>query len=884
MGWTSAGGYEEEEGGRGESRWPRTWGSRSPRCVPVTLAHKSCRLTRITRQVPPRNLASLFDPNTVPIQLIDCIADLLRYEPKARLTAQQCLDHAYFRDVAYRFAPQPAPPPVPVAVQQLPTPAPSHGSTTSYSSTHGASSSLSVSTTGLSTKAGSSLASPRDLPPSHTYSHGSAPSFKLPYPSDPNAQALPSPDHFSASHRSHRNFSISSGASSGGGLSNYPIQVAQGGATSPAGLPTDQQSVLSVPSPAIAGSVWSGQEGTYGANGAGQGGLRPVVPAGLARRGSIAPSIAPSTFYDGSIFEGMAPTRASSIMSFPIGYSGGGADPSASSAFASHSPQPSRVDGSNLNGLGVNSYRPSSPTSSIYSQPSYPSQPPRHTGPIQFGTTSLNPLKRSPSNASMSNASMSSASHGTASGVPPPAAPPANAGPIDPKKAKKEAERVAREQEKAARIAKEQAARDRARAVLKKKTQLKEAADPLHNFAQGKNGPGQGTLASSAASISSGASFVDKGKGRALPSDWMVQQRMPQIIEHTSKLAVSGPGLDPYATGQAGAGAGAGGAGASGFAASFASMRKARKRNDDDDVHSISSNETGHSAQWPFPYASRGRTFSISSKATSASDPERRHQRDLLEVGDPLARVSSISSLPGPSGSATARPGGVGSGAMHRFPSYGHYTAPSTGHSSLDANFIAAMQGHGMSSATDLPSWQPTAARSTDVLSQHRSESRSRLASPSDTRYSPYMVPPSHSQHAPRSPGPTLPPIQSFDAPPQTQHPILQRQATSGGASISSFRSTPATMPSYFSSFGSAAQNGGTGGEANGVSPNGGVYQLPYLPSMDAEPSSPALNDGSAGQGGMLSPMSTTFPYSTSDPSPPPQPQGPPVPHHVAPG
>ncbi|BGO96832.1 Cdk-related kinase 1 [Rhodotorula toruloides ATCC 204091] len=833
-------------------------------------------------KVPPRNFASLFDPNTVPVQLIDCIADLLRYEPKARLTAQQCLDHAYFRDVAYRFAPQPAPPPVPVPVQQLPTPAPSHGSTTSYSSTHGGSSSLSVSTTGLSTKAGSSLASPRDLPPSHTYSHGSAPSFKLPYPSDPNAQALPSPDHFSASHRSHRNFSISSGASSGGGLSNYPIQVGQGGATSPAGLPTDQQSVLSMPSPAIAGSVWSGQEGTYGASGAGQGGLRPVVPAGLARRGSIAPSIAPSTYYDGSIFEGMAPSRASSIMSFPIGYSGGGggAEPSSSSAF-----QQSRVDGSSLNGLGVNSYRPSSPTSSIYSQPNYPSQPPRHTGPIQFGTTSLNPLKRSPSNASMSNASMSSASHGTASGVPPPAAPAANAGPIDPKKAKKEAERVAREQEKAARIAKEQAARDRARAVLKKKTQLKEAADPLHNFAQGKNGPGQGTLASSAASISSGASFVDKGKGRALPSDWMVQQRMPQIIEHTSKLAVSGPGFDPYATGQAGAGAGGGaGTGPSGFAASFASMRKARKRNDDDDVHSISSNETGHSAQWPFPYASRGRTFSISSKATSASDPERRHQRDLLEVGDPLARVSSISSLPGPSGSAMARPGGVGSGAMHRFPSYGHYTAPSTGHSSLDANFIAAMQGHGMSSATDLPSWQPTAARSTDVLSQHRPESRSRLASPSDTRYSPYMVPPSHSQHAPRSPGPTLPPIQSFDAPPQTQHPILQRQATSGGASISSFRSTPAAMPSYFSSFGSAAQNGGSGGEANGVSPNVGVYQLPYLPSMDTEPSPPAANDGAAGQGSMLSPMSTTFPYSTSDPSPPPQPQGPPIPHHIAPG
>lgn len=43
----------------------------------------------------PMQFASLFPP-TVPISLIDCISSLLRYNPRYRLTSEECLDHPYF--------------------------------------------------------------------------------------------------------------------------------------------------------------------------------------------------------------------------------------------------------------------------------------------------------------------------------------------------------------------------------------------------------------------------------------------------------------------------------------------------------------------------------------------------------------------------------------------------------------------------------------------------------------------------------------------------------------------------------------------------------------------------------------------------------------------
>ncbi|OBZ79720.1 Serine/threonine-protein kinase MAK [Grifola frondosa] len=46
------------------------------------------------QKVQPKNIYSLFD-RSVPIKLVDCIADLLKYDPDVRLTSRQCVDHPY---------------------------------------------------------------------------------------------------------------------------------------------------------------------------------------------------------------------------------------------------------------------------------------------------------------------------------------------------------------------------------------------------------------------------------------------------------------------------------------------------------------------------------------------------------------------------------------------------------------------------------------------------------------------------------------------------------------------------------------------------------------------------------------------------------------------
>ncbi|PLW17030.1 hypothetical protein PCASD_19369, partial [Puccinia coronata f. sp. avenae] len=55
----------------------------------------------------PIDFVQLFDTSNIPIQLIDCLHELLRYEPRARLTTAQCLSHSYFTDVAPRLIPPP---------------------------------------------------------------------------------------------------------------------------------------------------------------------------------------------------------------------------------------------------------------------------------------------------------------------------------------------------------------------------------------------------------------------------------------------------------------------------------------------------------------------------------------------------------------------------------------------------------------------------------------------------------------------------------------------------------------------------------------------------------------------------------------------------------
>ncbi|GAA5870206.1 hypothetical protein JCM1840_001590 [Sporobolomyces johnsonii] len=817
-------------------------------------------------KIPPRTFSSIFDANVVPVQLIDCIQDLLRYEPKARLTTQQCLDHAYFREVAYRFAPY-----APAQTHQQP---PQPSSSSQYSATGG--SNLGVNTSRVANIT-PSQASPRSLPPSHSHGTAPQPQFTLPFPSDANHPRLPSPDHYAHSHphapQLTRNFSISSTLSGASGLSStYPVQVHPSSASAssavrhqsfPEGVASsDAQSITSFPSRS-ASTVWSGDASTSAPPQpswtTGQASVAPPlrVPAfgtHLARSPSIAPSVTASTFYDGSIFEGIAPTRASSIMSFPVHYGATMANgPSQSAAAGADgsprfspmgSPSRARTDSvgsisppiagpSSLrrqpSGLGLDYSPPLGASSSSAAQQSTPLHKSGKWGfssvfsgdkvassssslaSPTFGssfTPSLNPLKRSPSSASIA----ASASAQALSSMP-----------LDPKKAKKEAERLAKEQEKANRLAKEQAARDRARAVMKKKNQLMQAADPLHNFSNqtrgGAGAPGGPPGAGPEAAAGMGSPELDKGKGRAVMSDRMVQQRMPQIIEDTSRLYVSPSagqaGGEPYHPGL--------------LSARF----KARKRDEDDDVHSISSNETGQSSQYGAGGAGvsgvvpgRGRTFSISSKATSSSDPERRSRNDVRDM-DQLHRVASISSLPSASRIA-----------------YHHYAAPSTGHSSLDTTLINNMQGLATTSTNDL-SWPPPPGPSSAVRSE--SLSRQRVASPPhhEQRYSPYQLP-SVASH-PRSPGPTLAPMQ-FDpavqytaaghlrAKPSPSNHVVQPSSTS----VASYHSTPSVLPSYF-----VQQPHQQGGEAS--------LQLPYLPAMDHEPSSPVPG--------------STFPFLSPSPS-----------------
>lgn len=58
-------------------------------------------------QAPPMKFSSLFHPN-IPTSLVDCIQDLLRYEPQARLTTADCLQHVYYTSVAPRLLPSQA--------------------------------------------------------------------------------------------------------------------------------------------------------------------------------------------------------------------------------------------------------------------------------------------------------------------------------------------------------------------------------------------------------------------------------------------------------------------------------------------------------------------------------------------------------------------------------------------------------------------------------------------------------------------------------------------------------------------------------------------------------------------------------------------------------
>ncbi|KAF5370229.1 hypothetical protein D9615_010086 [Tricholomella constricta] len=52
-------------------------------------------------KIKPRDIHSLFE-RSIPLSLIHCIRDLLKYDPDKRLTSRQCLEHAYLRETVPR--------------------------------------------------------------------------------------------------------------------------------------------------------------------------------------------------------------------------------------------------------------------------------------------------------------------------------------------------------------------------------------------------------------------------------------------------------------------------------------------------------------------------------------------------------------------------------------------------------------------------------------------------------------------------------------------------------------------------------------------------------------------------------------------------------------
>ncbi|PFH54468.1 hypothetical protein AMATHDRAFT_72267 [Amanita thiersii Skay4041] len=78
----------------------------------------------------PKNFYSLF-AETVPLSLINCIRNLLRYEPEKRLTSKQCLDHPY---QAETLTPENMPPELRSKLTSWHNPAVANGSVTASSS------------------------------------------------------------------------------------------------------------------------------------------------------------------------------------------------------------------------------------------------------------------------------------------------------------------------------------------------------------------------------------------------------------------------------------------------------------------------------------------------------------------------------------------------------------------------------------------------------------------------------------------------------------------------------------------------------------------------------------------------------------------------------
>ncbi|KAL4243465.1 hypothetical protein ABKN59_001243 [Abortiporus biennis] len=129
----------------------------------------------------PRDIYSLFD-HSVPIQLVHCIADLLKYDPDIRLTSRECLEHPYLQETMHLNNP-PGPPTQPAQVS-VGQPVYARSAYRNGNETHSTTSLPSI--------------TPRSVPPSHSHPALNPQNHGIPSPHPVN-QHIPDA---SSSHRS----------------------------------------------------------------------------------------------------------------------------------------------------------------------------------------------------------------------------------------------------------------------------------------------------------------------------------------------------------------------------------------------------------------------------------------------------------------------------------------------------------------------------------------------------------------------------------------------------------------------------------------------------------------------------------------------------------
>lgn len=401
------------------------------------------------------HFASVFDQNTVPLELINLITNTLRYEPTIRLTAEQCLQHPYLTQVAPKLRPVTD---IPRYQQQL-----------LQSALHAQQRQQNSSFTSSANNSQTSLASVNS-----GQSYASQPTPTSMTPEGARSQVW-----------------------------RQPRRMANSAST---------VSLPGTPAPSVVSQASHD--------------LPPWSHTSHTRQ----PTAGSSKYADRSIFEGIAPQRD---------YANTGIAQAQATVFDdAYSVQLQMEEKRQAREKEFRAAQQKQQQDETSQQPPHLSPPSHKSKGWSLSSVFHQDASKQPSSPSLRHsASTRSLRNGTSE----------SAAPTDPKKAKKLAERAAKEAERAKREAASQLARERARAVMQKKSQLANRGQDIFSTA----GPN--------------SNAVPEPAPRMLP---------PMRQGESSRSFLQ---EDPSVTG------------------SVDSRWKSRRRHDDDDIHSVSSNETHNS-------------------------------------------------------------------------------------------------------------------------------------------------------------------------------------------------------------------------------------------------------------------------------------------------